>query len=210
MDKKILALFDFCETLPNFQTLDSYLPMAGALNPNYTEEKNMKRRKEYQEKGMIYPRYEHLIDFPISEAKKLARHFIYEEVLPKLNRNILQKLFYHQDNGHTIVIVSGGLEIYIKEFAKIYNIEHVVAVALETIDEKLTGNIDGIHTMQERKLYKLDQMLDLKKYDLKNSYAYSDCVSDIPLLSLVGNANVVECGKDLQWAKILGYQILTQ
>lgn len=62
--------------------------------------------------------------------------------------------------------------------------------------------------MQERKLYKLIQKINLNNYNLKDSYAYSDCVSDIPLLSLVGNPNVVETPKDLTWAKILKYNIL--
>ena len=62
--------------------------------------------------------------------------------------------------------------------------------------------------MCERKLYKLASRLNLEQYDLRHSYAYSDCVSDIPLLSLVGNANVVACGKDLKWADILGYRII--
>ncbi|BDL62934.1 hypothetical protein THJ001_14030 [Campylobacter jejuni] len=39
MSKEILALFDFCETLTNFQTLDRYLPLAGSKNINYTQSK---------------------------------------------------------------------------------------------------------------------------------------------------------------------------
>lgn len=79
--------------------------------------------------------------------------------MANLNQNVMDRLFWHQDEGHTIVIVSGGLTIYIKEFARIYNIENIVAVDLEIYKNKLTGNIDGIHTMQERKLYKLAQNL---------------------------------------------------
>lgn len=42
-----------------------------------------------------------------------------------------------------------------------------MAVDLEIYKNKLTGNIDGIHTMQERKLYKLAQKFNLKQFDLK-------------------------------------------
>lgn len=59
------------------------------------------------------------------------------------------------------------LRFILKNFARIYNIENIVAVDLEIYKNKLTGNIDGIHTMQERKLYKLAQKFNLKQFDLK-------------------------------------------
>lgn len=208
MSKEILALFDFCETLTNFQTLDKYLPLAGSKNVNYSAGKNLARREEFARQNIPYPRYEHLIGLDYDLAQKIAQEFVYTDVIANLNQKVMDKLFYHQDKDHTLVIVSGGLTIYIKEFAKIYKIDNIIAVDLEVYKHKLTGNIDGIHTMQERKLYKLVQKFNLKEFDLKNSYAYSDCASDIPLLSLVGNPNVIECGKDLQWARILGFNIL--
>ncbi|ECL2827079.1 HAD-IB family hydrolase [Campylobacter jejuni] len=210
MSKQILALFDFCETITNFQTLDRYLPMAANQNINYSYEKNIARRENYKLRNISYPRYESLVDLDYFLARKIAKEFVYSEVISNLNQAVMDKLFWHQDMGHEIAIVSGGLAIYINEFAKIYNIENIIAIDLEIKNGKLTGNIDGIHTMQERKLYKLAKNLNLSMYDLRNSYAYSDCVSDIPMLSLVGNANVIECGKDLQWAKILGFNIIKQ
>ncbi|MBK1963775.1 HAD-IB family hydrolase [Campylobacter novaezeelandiae] len=208
MSKEILALFDFCETITNFQTLDKFLPLAGKHNPNYEYNKNLERRNQYKKLNLPYPRYEWLIDLPVSVAQRVAKEFVYDEIIKNLNQKVMDRLFYHQDQGHTIAIVSGGLELYIKEFAKIYNIKNIIAVSLEEKYTKLTGDIVGIHTMQERKLYKLSYMLNLNNYDLKNSYAYSDCVSDIPLLSLVGNPYVIECGKDLTWAKILNFNII--
>lgn len=208
MSKEILALFDFCETITNFQTLDKFLPLAGKHNPNYEYNKNLERRNQYKKLNLPYPRYEWLIDLPVSVAQRVAKEFVYDEIIKNLNQKVMDRLFYHQDQGHTIAIVSGGLELYIKEFAKIYDIKNIIAVSLEEKYTKLTGDIAGIHTMHERKLYKLSYMLNLNNYDLKNSYAYSDCVSDIPLLSLVGNPYVIECEKDLTWAKILNFNII--
>ncbi|MCR6571465.1 HAD-IB family hydrolase [Campylobacter insulaenigrae] len=205
---KILVLFDFCETITNFQTLENFLPIVAHKNPYFNQDINSTRRLKYQKLNIAYPKYEALIDCPIELIHEISKEFVFEKIIKNLNRNIMDKLFWHQDLGHEIAIVSGGLSIYIEDFAKIYEIDNVIAVDLEVSSGKLTGNIDGIHTMQERKLYKLSQMFDLKRYDLQKSYAYSDCVSDIPILSLVGNANVVECGKDLEWAKILGYEII--
>ncbi|MBK1994132.1 HAD-IB family hydrolase, partial [Campylobacter novaezeelandiae] len=154
MSKEILALFDFCETITNFQTLDKFLPLAGKHNPNYEYNKNLERRNQYKKLNLPYPRYEWLIDLPVSVAQRVAKEFVYDEIIKNLNQKVMDRLFYHQDQGHTIAIVSGGLELYIKEFAKIYNIKNIIAVSLEEKYTKLTGDIVGIHTMQERKLYK--------------------------------------------------------
>ncbi|EAH8848401.1 HAD-IB family hydrolase [Campylobacter lari] len=195
MQDNILALFDFCETITNFQTLEDFR--------NEISIKFQKPRKHID--GIKYPE---LNNMPVEIIRAFSKEFVYTKILPNINKSIIEKVFWHQDQGHQIVIVSGGLEIYINEFAKIYGIEKVVAIELEVFENKFTGNISGIHTMQERKLYKLIQKINLNNYNLKDSYAYSDCVSDIPLLSLVGNPNVIETPKDLTWAKILKYNIL--
>ncbi|EAK3931509.1 HAD-IB family hydrolase [Campylobacter jejuni] len=208
MSGKIFALFDFCETITNFQTLEKFLPLIAQKNPYYTHKANAERREKFDKLGLIYPRYEALIDCPVDIVRNTAKEFLYNHIINNINKNVINKLFWHQDQGHVVAIVSGGFEIYIREFAKIYGIEHIVAIDLENSDDKFTGNIHGIHTMQERKLYKLSNMFNIKEFDLKNSYAYSDCVSDIPLLSFVGHPNVIECGKDLKWAKLLNFNIL--
>lgn len=195
MQNNILALFDFCETITNFQTLEDFR--------NEISIKFEKSRKYIE--GVRYPE---LNNMQVEAIQSFSKEFVYTRILPNINKNIIEKIFWHQDQGHQVVIVSGGLEIYINEFAKIYGIEKVVAIELEIFENKFTGNISGIHTMQERKLYKLIHKINLNNYNLKESYAYSDCVSDIPLLSLVGNPNVVETTKDLTWAKILKYNIL--
>ena len=94
-----------------------------------------------------------------------------------------------------------------------FGIDTILAVELESTFDKqgqeiLSGNRSGLHTMQERKLYALDDRLDLARYDLPNSYAYSDCPSDVPLLSLVGKPCVVQGSQETRWARILGYPIL--
>ncbi|MBZ7948771.1 HAD-IB family hydrolase [Campylobacter molothri] len=208
MKEKIFALFDFCETITNFQTLEKFLPLVGQKNPFYTYENNLARREKYNLAGLTYPRYEALIDCPVDIVKKTAKEFLYSHIIKNINKNVINRLFWHQDQGHTIVIISGGFEIYIREFAKIYNIDNIVAIDLEIDNNHFTGNIDGVHTMQERKLYKLANIFNIKEYDLKKSYAYSDCVSDIPLLSFVGNPFVIECNKDIRWAKLLNFNIM--
>nr|WP_252972770.1 HAD-IB family phosphatase [Campylobacter helveticus] len=116
--KEILALFDFCETLTNFQTLDRFLPLVGQYNPNFEHHKNLARREKYQKLNLSYPRYEWLIDLSLNVAQNVAQNFVYDEVLMNLNQGIMNKLFYHQDAGHTLVIVSGDLKFILENLLK--------------------------------------------------------------------------------------------
>lgn len=47
------------------------------------------------------------------------------------------------------------------------------------------------------KVNRLSELLDLLSFYLQNLYAYSDCVSDLPLLTLVGNRAVIDSGEDV-------------
>ncbi|MFC3868040.1 HAD-IB family hydrolase [Helicobacter equorum] len=213
----ILAIFDFCETLVSIQSIPPYLEMVGKENPHYNarmlrlQQRILPRLHRYTKIPLFdfkAPRYPQLKGMDMLRAQELAKEYVQKELIYKTNEKVLKRLRFHQESGHTIIIVSGGLEIYITEFAKLFGIKNIVAISLQEQNGILNGEMDGIHTMEHRKLYKLTQMFDMDMFDLQNSYVYSDCPSDIPLLSFVGNGVAIECGKDIQWAKIMGYKIL--
>ena len=62
--------------------------------------------------------------------------------------------------------------------------------------------------MGKNKIIKIKQHLKLDDFDLDHSYAYSDHISDIPLLNLTGHGVVVNFGQDISWALKAGYEII--
>ena len=176
---------------------------------------DLSRKAESTNKLRSYlhpPTYPELSGLPLSTALSLAHSYALS-LRTHINQKVLDRLLWHKAQGHTIVVVSGGLGIYIRPFMQQFGIDTILAVELESTFDKqgqeiLSGNRSGLHTMQERKLYALDDHLDLAQYDLPNSYAYSDCPSDVPLLSLVGKPCVVQGSQETRWARILGYPIL--
>ncbi|MGX2983521.1 HAD-IB family hydrolase [Helicobacter sp. 23-1045] len=213
---KILAIFDFCETLVPFQSVPPFLNIIKSQNPHYKGRFRAFRRRFF---SRIYRRvplkifdyknaqFEELRGFSEEIAQNLAKDYA-KYLLTHTNKKVIDRLQWHKAQNHCIAIVSGGLEIYIKYFAEFFEIQNIIALELEAQNGVLSGDIKGIHTMHYRKLYKLAKMLDLSKFDLQKSFVYSDCPSDIPLFSLVGNRVAIECGKDMKWAEILKYEIL--
>ena len=232
---KILAIFDFCESIVQIQSIPPFLAMIARENPNYKPPTRFNHYKQriikkfarfvlhrtaqdsmlhrFCQKNAQEYTYPELAGFPLEIAEEVAREYASKYLPHYVNKQVLQKLAWHKEQRHDIVVVSGGLGIYIEPFMAQFGITNILAVQLESITNRhgkqiLSGNRSGLHTMEHRKLYALDSALDLSQYDLARSYAYSDCPSDIPLLSLVGNPHAVESSQDMQWARILGYTII--
>lgn len=234
--REILAIFDFCETLVDRQSLAPFLALCARENPSYRPPHSYRAhlgRKlasyllrltkgrldslaQALESRARLPTYPELAGLPLQVATQLAKDYCLH-LESHTNRFVLERLEWHKAMGHRVIVVSGGLGIYIRPFMQRLGIEEVLAVELESLADSrgrltLSGERAGIHTMQERKLYALDSALELHRYHLPDCYAYSDCPSDIPLLALVGKPYVIQAGhsaEELGWARILGYPILS-
>ena len=107
-----------------------------------------------------------------------------------------------------IVIVSGGFSEYIREYAKKNGIDKVIATDLEIKNGKYTGKIKGLDCIGINKILKLFESVNINEFDLKNSYAYTDHFSDIPIISLVGNRFFITKKEVPDWTKIMKCKVL--
>ncbi len=73
----------------------------------------------------------------------------------------------------------------------------------------LTGELDGPFIYGEGKVTAMERFADEHGIDLDASYAYSDSVSDLPMLRAVGNAVVVNPDQPLaEIAKAEGWRVM--
>jgi HAD superfamily hydrolase (TIGR01490 family) len=142
-------------------------------------------------------------------VRAIAKDYVENELIAKENKKVVKQLLWHKKQGHIVVIVSGGFNEYINYYAKKYDVDHVIATELEISNGKFTGKISGIDCMGINKIEKLKNSISLNEYDLENSYAYSDHISDIPLLSLVGNGVGVDFGQDTRWVSLMNYEVMS-
>ncbi|MWV61176.1 hypothetical protein DCO58_11010 [Helicobacter saguini] len=82
---KKLAIFDFCETLVNFQTLAKFLELVRVkkLNPLFPELTN-DANVEFKE----------LFHLPIFKAEILTKEFLNEYLLPNVNEKVIERLTF--------------------------------------------------------------------------------------------------------------------
>ncbi len=119
----------------------------------------------------------------IAEEKlqRLGQRFAIQK-LPKLLRpKALQRLRWHQEQGHKTILVSASLEAYLLPWAEAMSFDRATGTRLEVIDKRLKGSIMGKNCYGQEKVERLREMLgDLNQYCI---YAYGDSRGDKELLA---------------------------
>lgn len=126
--------------------------------------------------------------------------FVYDEAVSLIEE--------HKLAGRDVVIVSASGTELVEPIGAMLGADIVVATRLEEVDGKYTGGVD-YYAYGEEKARAIRELAEERGYDLDASYAYSDSVTDIPMLEAVGHAYAVNPDKDLRRAaKERGWPVL--
>jgi HAD superfamily hydrolase (TIGR01490 family) len=93
----------------------------------------------------------------------------------------------HQAKGHVVAIVSGATRFVVKPLAEHMKIEHFLYTRMEVEGGHFTGRVIEPICFEEGKIYWLQQFIQEQGIDLAKSYFYTDSITDMPLLELVGH-----------------------
>lgn len=209
MQKERVALFDFCETLVNFQTVDYVREIKQtksmlskecvqtllrkvkliSLLEKITKGKYSinKRIKLWQLKGIDN-----------NELRALAYSFYLNKIkpnfIPELNK-ILKDL---QKENYKIYIVSGGYDIYLNFFITEFELDGIISSHVEIVNGFSTGRMSGLDCLRTNKTILLNQYFKVKP---KYSVAFSDSITDLPLLQWVDKGYVISKNKHQVWSE---------
>lgn len=121
-----------------------------------------------------------------------AKEFYSLHLQPNLSAPVMEKLKWHQSQGHLTVLVSGSIDYYLKPVIEDLGIEHLLCTTLEVNPSGvLTGRSKGPVCMGNEKVALTRSWVTDHHIDLSQSYAYGNSELDIPLLNLVGHPVVV-------------------
>lgn len=114
-----------------------------------------------------------------------AEHFA-AEILPDLVRpEALDRIYWHQDRGDEVRVVSASLDLYLAPWCAQHNIA-LSCNQVEVINGKLTGNFIGNDCSAEEKRRRVESAYELDAY--AKIYAYGDTSEDRALLELADYA----------------------
>jgi HAD superfamily hydrolase (TIGR01490 family) len=121
------------------------------------------------------------------ESKQWFRDYVLETVYPEAEQLISD----HAARGHVVALVSGATKFVIRPLAEHLGVQNVMHTHLEVEDGHFTGRVLDPICFGEGKIYWLQQLIDREGIDLARSYFYTDSITDLPLLDLVGHPQVV-------------------
>ncbi len=128
------------------------------------------------------------------------------EIVADTLHNIVDPLVYdeavslieeHRLAGRDIVIVStSGAEV-VGPIGEMLGADRVIATRMEIEDGKYTGGIE-YYAYAEEKAAAIRELADTFGYDLASCYAYSDSVTDVHMLEVVGHPHAVNPDRELR------------
>jgi putative phosphoserine phosphatase/1-acylglycerol-3-phosphate O-acyltransferase len=118
-----------------------------------------------------------------SEAREWFDEMVAQTVYPEAEHLIAE----HRRRGDVVVIVSGATKFVVQPLAERLGVEDILYTRLEVEDGCFTGRVVEPVCFEEGKIYWLQQLVDDQNIDLAKSFFYTDSVTDLPLLELVGH-----------------------
>lgn len=128
---------------------------------------------------------------PESELERQTAEWFEELVVPVIYPEAEKLVQAHQEAGDLVAIVSGATRFVVEPLARRLGIEHMLYTRLEVEDGRFTGRVVEPICFEEGKIYWIREFIEEHGVDLAKSFFYTDSVTDIPLLDMVGHPVVV-------------------
>ena len=132
------------------------------------------------------------------ELKSMVKSFYKDKLESILYEDGIKAIKDFKEKGYKIYLISASPEFYVNEFYNIKEVDKVIGTKFQMNDGKFSCKISGENCKGEEKVKRL--MEELKKdnieVDFKNSYMFSDSLSDLPLLKLVGKGYLINYRKN--------------
>ena len=113
-------------------------------------------------------------------------------ILPRVYPQMLDEVYAHQDAGRATFIVSAAGHGVIEALAPVLGMDGGIGTRYEVDEDgSFTGRFEGPFVYGEGKVEAMQTFAAEHDIDLDASYAYSDSLSDLPMLRAVGHPVVV-------------------
>ena len=151
------------------------------------------------------------------EYRSLSKEWLFElgeelfasDILPKVFPAAEALVEAEREAGCRLVLVSGGLDFAIGPAVRYFGFDHVICNRLEYEGGIATGGVEPPLLAEEEKPRAIERFCREYNVDTACSKAYSDSLSDLPMLACVGQPAAVNPDRGLRRAAVeRGWPIL--
>ncbi len=130
-------------------------------------------------------------------VRSVVRATLEDVVEPIIYAEALELIDFHRREGHAVFIVSASPAEIVEPLAAFLAVEDVIATDAEIDPEgRYTGGLD-FYAYGPNKAAAMRRIAAARHIDLDASWAYSDSLTDLPMLEAVGNPVVVNPDRGL-------------
>jgi HAD superfamily hydrolase (TIGR01490 family) len=130
-------------------------------------------------------------------VEAVVREALVELIDPFIYQEALDLMDLHRASGRRVYIVSSSPEEVVRPLAEHFGDVRVIATRARIEDGKYTGELE-FYCAGEGKAEAIREVAATEGVDLSESFAYSDSISDIPMLECVGHPVAVNPDRDLR------------
>jgi HAD superfamily hydrolase (TIGR01490 family) len=137
----------------------------------------------------------------VEQVQQIVGETLDELINPYVYAEAALLIAEHQAAGRDVVLVSASGDEMVRPIGALLGITDIIATRMSIVDGRYSGQID-FYAAGPSKVVGVRELAAVRGYDLADCYAYSDSVSDLPLLEVVGHPSVVNPDRALRRAAI--------
>ncbi|MCX4748122.1 HAD-IB family hydrolase [Kitasatospora sp. NBC_01287] len=133
----------------------------------------------------------------VQQVREIVAETLHGLIDPIIYEEAAALIEQHHAAGRDVVIVSSSGAEVVEPIGALLGADHVIATRLAIEDGCYTGEIE-YYAYAENKAAAIRELADREGYNLADSYAYSDSITDLPLLDAVGRPSAVNPDRSLR------------
>lgn len=142
-----------------------------------------------------------------ARIRRLVNETMEETIRPIIYSEALELFDEHRRAGRRVYIVSSAPEEVVEPLTRMLKADDYIATRSKVSAGRYAGELD-FYCYGENKAVAMRELAEWRDIDLTSSFAYSDSITDLPMLEAVGHPTAVNPDRDLaRAAEERGWQV---
>jgi HAD superfamily hydrolase (TIGR01490 family) len=133
----------------------------------------------------------------VEQVSQIVNETLHDLIHPYVYAEAAALIEEHLAAGRDVVVVSASGDEIVRPIGEMLGATDIIATRMVVEGGRYTGKVD-FYAAGEQKVAAVRALAEAKEYDLGTSYAYSDSVTDVPLLAAVGHPTAVNPDRGLR------------
>ncbi|WP_408610075.1 HAD family hydrolase [Gordonia insulae] len=133
----------------------------------------------------------------VEQVRTIVNETLDDIVNPLVFAEAADLITDHRARGHDVVLISASGREMVEPIGEMLGVDHVDASDMKVVDGHYTGELE-FYCYGANKAAAMATRAEIHGYDLAECYAYSDSITDLPMLSAVGHPVAVNPDRQLR------------